>query len=311
MVRLARAVAVIIAVTLMAQFVLELVPGSLAESILGEAATPAAVAQLNSQLGADRPFFVRYFDWLGRAITGDLGISPVNRQDVWASILKALPVTIELVVLSMVLALGFAIGLGLLCARAPGSRLDRTIGGMTSSALAVPAFVAGPVLVWLFAIQFGWFPVIGWSKLSNGLGDNLHGALLPAVCIALPEYAVFQRLLRADMIATLSEDYIDAARGRGIRDISILLKHALRPSSVPLITIAGLSAGRLLGGTVVVETLFNLPGLGRLLTTSILGRDLIVVQGIVVVIAIMFVLINLCVDLAYGFVDPRVRVRQT
>jgi peptide/nickel transport system permease protein len=306
-----RALAVIFTVTVLTQFVLELVPGSLAEVILGESATPKAVKLLNHQLGADRPFFTRYFDWLGNAVQGDFGISPLTRERVGHAITQALPVTIELVVLATTIALTMAVAFALLAARAPDSRRDRFTGWISSSALAIPAFVAGPVLAWVFAIKVHWVPVTGWVPLSESVTENLRSAILPAICIALPEYAIYQRILRADLITTLGEDYIEAARARGIRERSILFRHAMRPASVPLITLVGLTVGRLLGGTVIVETLFTLPGLGRLLAMSILSRDLVMVQGIVVVVATMFVLINLTVDLTYGLIDPRIRIRRS
>ncbi|PXW24152.1 UNVERIFIED_CONTAM: binding-protein-dependent transport system inner membrane component, partial [Williamsia faeni] len=173
--------------------------------------------------------------------------------------------------------------------------------------LSVPAFIAGPILIYFFAIQLQIFPVLGWSDISEGLGPNLQSALLPAIAIALTEIASFHRLLRTDLIGTLGEDYIAAARAKGMSGTYVMFRHAFRPSSFSLITLAGMNLGRLIGGTVIVETLFGLPGLGQLIAASITTRDLIMVQGIVVFIAVVYVAINTIVDLSYGLIDPRIR----
>ncbi len=207
------------------------------------------------------------------------------------------------------MALALAVSTAFISARRPNGIVDRLFGGVTSAALSIPTFVLGPVLLYFLAVQNNIFPVTGWSPLSDGLGENLRTALLPAFCVALPEFAVFQRLFRGDLVATLDEDYIDAARARGIGEGRIMVRHAFRPASISLMTVTGISIGRLLGGTVIVESLFVLPGLGSLLQTSIVKRDLIMVQGIVVFVAVAYVVVNLVVDLLYGVVDPRIRAR--
>ncbi len=307
--KLGRAVLVVMGATMLTQWFLELAPGGVAASILGEAASPENVAQLNQELGLDRPFFVRYFEWAGNVLHGDLGRSPIDNRSVWDAITTALPVTLELVLLATVMALALAVSTAFISARRPNGIVDRLFGGVTSAALSIPTFVLGPVLLYFLAVQNNIFPVTGWSPLSDGLGENLRTALLPAFCVALPEFAVFQRLFRGDLVATLDEDYIDAARARGIGEGRIMVRHAFRPASISLMTVTGISIGRLLGGTVIVESLFVLPGLGSLLQTSIIKRDLIMVQGIVVFVAVAYVVVNLVVDLLYGVVDPRIRAR--
>ena len=173
--------------------------------------------------------------------------------------------------------------------------------------LAVPAFVAGPVLIYIFAVTLKIFPALGWVPLSEGLGPNLRSAFLPAVAAALVEIAAFHRVLRGDLIGTLREDYVAAARAKGLSRSYVMFRHAFRPSSFSLLTISGLSLARLIGGTVIVEVLFVLPGLGQLLAASVVQRDVITVQGIVVFIAVTFVIINMLVDIGYGVLDPRVR----
>ena len=307
--KVGRALLVVIAATMLTQFLLGLAPGGVSATILGEAGSPEAIAELDRELGLDRPFLVQYVDWAGGVVTGDLGRSPVDQREVWDAITTALPVTIELTVLATTMALVLAITTALWSARRPGGVVDRLMGALTSASLSVPTFVLGPVLLYFLAVQTNVFPVTGWNPLSEGLGANLETAFLPALCVAIPEFAVFQRLFRGDLVATLEEDYIDAARARGISEGRIMVRHAFRPASISLMTVTGISIGRLLGGTVVVEALFVLPGLGLLLQQSIIRRDLIVVQGIVAFIAVTYVTVNLVVDLLYGVVDPRIRAR--
>jgi peptide/nickel transport system permease protein len=307
--KVGRAVLVVVAATMLTQFLLGLAPGGVSSTILGEAGSPEAIAQLDHQLGLDRPFFVQYFNWAGKVVTGDLGRSPVDQRSVWDAITKALPVTLELALLATAIALVLAVSTAMWSARRPGGFVDRAMGAVTSASLSIPTFVLGPVLLYFLAVQTNVFPVTGWVPLSDGLGANLKTAILPALCVAIPEFAVFQRLFRGDLVATLEEDYIDAARARGISEGRIMVRHAFRPASISLMTVTGISIGRLLGGTVVVESLFVLPGLGQLLQQSIIKRDLVMVQGIVVFIAVTYVIVNLVVDLLYGVVDPRIRSR--
>ncbi|MCD4533638.1 ABC transporter permease [Nocardioides sp. cx-169] len=305
--RVIRALLVIFLVTIASLSLLDLAPGSAADAMLGEDATPETVAALNAELGLDDPLWQRYGDWLGGAVQGDLGTSPISRVPVSEAIVDRLPVTLEIAVLALLMALVLSVILAVAAASLPGSLLDRGIAGITSVLLAVPAFVAGPILIYFLAVQSGYFPVSGWTQLGDGLGENLRGAFLPAFAVALTEIAVFTRLLQSDLVGTLREDYVAAARAKGMTRAYVMFRHALRPSSFSLITVAGISLGRLIGGTVVVETLFGLPGLGQLVSTAIFGRDIITVQGIVVFVAVVYVGANTLVDISYGLLDPRVR----
>ena len=309
--RIGRGLLVVLLVSFAVVALMSLAPGSVAEVILGDTATPESIAALNAQLGLDQPFWAQYLDWLRNAAQGDLGTSPLTGQPVTEAIMQRLPVTLELAVLALLIALAVAVLLAVASAARPGGPVDRGIGVVSSVLLSVPAFIAGPVLIYLFALQLDLFPVIGWSDLGEGLGVNLHGALLPAISIALIEIAAFHRVLREDLIGTLREDFVGAARAKGMGPVYVMFRHALRPSSMSLITLAGINLGRLVGGTVIVESLFLLPGLGQLLTNSIISRDLVTVQGVVVFIAVLYVLINTVVDLCYRFVDPRVRKAAT
>lgn len=307
--KVGRAVLVVIAATMFTQWLFGLAPGGVAQTILGEASTPENVAVLEAELGLDRSFFVRYLDWFGSVLQGDLGVSPITNQQVFEQIVKALPVTLEIVALSIAISLSLALVTASIAARRPGGLVDRGLGVITSVSLSIPTFVLGPILLYFVAFRANLFPIVGWTRLSDGVADNLRSAILPAVCVAIPEFAVFQRLFRGDLVSTLQEDYIDAARARGVSEGRIMRVHAFRPASVSLVTVTGISIGRLLGGTVIVETLFSLPGIGQLLRNGIIQRDLIMVQGIVVFVALAYVFINLLVDVLYGVIDPRIRVR--
>ena len=305
--RFARGLLVVLAVTFMVILLMSLSPGSVAAVILGENATAEAIADLEREMGLDRPLFVQWFSWLGDAVTGDLGTSPVTFQEVTTAIVERLPVTLEIALLSLLMALAISVPLATIAARRPDSAVDRGINGLTSVFLSIPAFVAAPVLVYFLAVEAQIFPVTGWTPISEGLGENLRTAFLPALCVALIEVASFQRILRADLGSTLREDYVEAARAKGMSERYVLWRHAFRPSSFSLLTIAGISLGRLIGGTVIVEAFFSLPGLGQMVAVAVSSRDIITVQGVVAFVAAVYVLLNTLVDVGYGFLDPRVR----
>lgn len=305
--RVGRSLLVIFLVTVLAQLLLSLAPGSVAERILGEEATPESVAALNTELGLDQPIWKQYTDWLGGALQGDFGNSLMTGQSVSDAIFERLPVSLELSILGMGIAIVVAVSFAVMGASRPDSMLDKFLNSITSVFLSTPGFIAGPVLIYIFAVELGWFPVIGWNPMDQGLGMNLQTALLPALAIALQEIASLHRLLRADLLTTLGEDYIAAARAKGLSGTYVMFRHALRPSSFSLMTVLGINMGRLLGGTVIVESLFALPGVGQLLVSSISSRDVIMVQGVVTFIAIIYVVMNMLVDVSYGVIDPRIR----
>ncbi|MBC54701.1 MAG: peptide ABC transporter [Gammaproteobacteria bacterium] len=285
-----------------------LLPGDPAVMILGAGGvSPEAVAQLRLELGLDRPLLVRYFDWLGNALGGDLGRSPMTGQSVTDAILSRLPVTIQLGVMAILIALVLAIPLAMVSAYFAGSRLDRSISGVGFALMSVPGFMMAIFLILIFAVGLGWFPATGWVPLSVSPTANLRSAILPAMSLAMIELALYMRLLRTDLIDTLQQDYITLARAKGLPNWLILTRHALRPSSFSLMTVVGLQLGGVISGAIIVEEIFALPGVGRLLYQSILQRDLLMVQGIVLFIATAYVVVNFLVDLCYSLLDPRVR----
>ena len=305
---LLRLIATLFAVTFLTFLMVALLPGDPVDTILGTGPrAPGIEEQIREDLNLDDPFIVRYFAWLGDAVTGDLGTSYVTDQPVSDTIQSRLPVTAQLAFMSIFIAVVVAIPVGVLGAYKQGKWADTTTSAAVQVALSIPNFVFGIFLIWLFAVQLGWLPASNWSRLSDGVGDNLKTSILPALALALAQMALFSRLVRSDMMATLRENYILSARAKGLSDRYILFRHALRPSSLSLMTIVGISFGALLGGTVIIESLFAIPGLGFSLIAAINGRDILVIQGITVFIAAMFVIINTIVDLLYAVLDPRIR----
>lgn len=305
--QLVRLVVVLFCVTLLTFFIVNILPGDVAIVILGSLATPQDIAGLRADLGLDRPMLVRYFDWLGSALSGDLGRSYRNGEPVAQAILDRLPVSLQLMVMAQVVALGIAIPVALLSVRRPGGIFDRISASAAFGFLAMPNFMLGIVLIYLFSVTFDLLPATGFTPMSEGLWDNFESMILPSLTLGLIEWTVLMRVLRSDLLTTLKEDFILLARAKGLPPWRVLLQHALRPSSFTLITILGLNIGGLIGGAVIVEQIFALPGVGRLLLGGIFNRDLILVQGTVSFIAVGFVVINFLVDMLYAVLDPRVR----
>jgi peptide/nickel transport system permease protein len=305
--RLLQLVPVIILVSLGTAALVELLPGDPAIAILGENATPETIAAVREQLRLDDPFFTRYLSWLGDALQGDLGTSIRTDRPVTDEFLERLPVTLQLALMAQFFALILSIPLGIFAAYRAGRPSDRITSTMAFAFVSLPPFVLAVFLVALFAVRWEFFPVTGWERLSEDFGANFEHAFLPALTLALAELAVYTQLLRSDMVTTLEEDYILAARAKGLTTARILVRHALRPSSFSLLTLAGVNLGRLIGGTVVIEFFFSLPGVGQLIVQSIPNKDLPVIQGSVLILAVAYLLLNTAVDLSYSVLDPRVR----
>lgn len=363
-IRLFKLIVVLALVTVGTFFVIELVPGDPAVAILGQDATPERIAEIHTELGLDKPITERYVSWLSDTVSGDLGHSLVNPgQSVSDLIRQSLPVTAQIAILALLMALVISIPAALACAAKPDGMFDRAMMTLTSAVISVPGFLAALLLAYFFVFQravpkwailivglfaagalirnaivnrdggsaragpligalviagvatllFFWFPAFdrtGFIRITaeEGIRENLRSTFLPAFSLALAEIAVFTRLLRSDLIATLQEDFILSARATGVPSWRVLVLHALRPSSFSLITVAGVALGRLIGGTVIVETVFGIPGMGRLIVNSgVLNSDYTIVQGGVLVVATFYVLINAGVDGLYAVLDPRVR----
>ena len=304
-----RLVATLLVVSFLTFLLVNLLPGDAINALIPIEAQQDQeyVAQVRAEWGLDDPMLVRYGKWLGDAVRGDLGDSIVTSRAVSSEIAHRIPVTGELMIVTVIFSVLLAVPLGVMSAYREGSRLDQIISGGAQFALSVPGFVAGLLFIYVFAMKLGWFPATGWTRISNSISGNLMTVTLPALSLSVIEVAVYTRVVRSDLVTTLKEDYILSARSKGLRDGFILFRHALRPSSLTLITVVGLNIGLLLGGTVVVEFLFALPGLGKRLLDAIFQRDFMMVQGITVFVAMVYVVVNTLVDLVYLVVDPRIR----
>lgn len=306
--RLMRLLATLFAVTFLTFSMVSLLPGDPVDVILGQVErTPELEERVRSDLGLDRPFLERYGSWLGDSFQGDLGQSYITGQEVSQLIKDRVPVTAQLAFMAIVMAVIAAVPIGVLGAYKQGKWQDTLSSAAVQVALSIPNFITAIFFVWIFSVKLKWLPNSNWVRVEDGLVENLKRAIMPATALALTQMAIFSRLVRADMIATLQENYVLAARAKGLSDRYILMRHALRPSSLSLMTIIGINFGALLGGTVIIETLFAIPGLGFGLINAIFRRDILVIQGITVFVATVYVVINTIVDLLYTVIDPRIR----
>lgn len=308
-IRLVVLVAVLLAVSFLTFAMLNVLGGDPALAIVGaDNADPETVAAVRAELGLDKPFLTQYFDWVGGVVNGDLGRSYKTNQKVTEAIGERVPVTAEVGLLAIVMALVAAVPLAVLTAYRAGSKLDKGTSTATFGLLSIPNFLLAYWLGYFVSVRLGWLPRSGWTRLSEDPWGNLQTALLPALSLAMAEMAVYIRILRSDMIQTLQEDYLLMARSKGLTTKRILFRHALRPSTLSLMTVIGVQFGALIGGSIIVEQIFALPGMGSYLLNAIYERDYVVVQGVVLVIAASFVIVNFLVDVVYRALDPRISV---
>jgi peptide/nickel transport system permease protein len=305
--RIAYVLPVLIAVSLLTFLIASLLPGDLAYAMLGDQATPETVAALRHDMGLDQPVFWRYLHWLGGIVQGDFGRSFRTGESVLGAILARLPVSLELMLLAEVVSLAMAIPLAIQCAVRSGGGLDRFVTGLAFAKLSLPSFMVAIALIYVFAVELRLLPATGYVPFAEDHLGNLRAFVLPALTLAFAEWPVLMRVLRSDMIATLQENYIALAKAKGLRARRILLVHALKPSSLTLVTVTGINIGRLIGGAVIVESIFALPGIGRLLITAIYTRDFMIMQGVVLFVAAGYVFVNFLVDMLYALLDPRIR----
>jgi peptide/nickel transport system permease protein len=300
---------VLAAVAWLTFFLTYLIPGDAALAILGPEATKEQLDAFREAEGLNDPIFLRFFSWLWDLFRGDLGQSIKYGENVVTLIGQRIPVTIELALLAQTLALLIAIPLAAFSAYRSGKALDRLVSSGSFVLLSLPNFIFGLLFVYIFSIQLGWLPSSGFVSLSESVGENLKSMIMPTIVAAVGPIAVYTRVLRSDMVSTLSENFILLARSQGVPPFRILFRYALRPSALGLVTLIGLNFGVLLGGAVVVEQLYALPGLGSLLVGSVAAKDFAVVQGITLLIASIYVLLNFFVDRIYTLIDPRIRIQ--
>lgn len=287
----------------------DLAPGDIAVEILGPDRPAEEYQELRAELGLDQPTVDRFRTWIGDAVRGDLGSSAIPPHvGVTTKVSKALPVSLQLTVISILLSLAVAVPLAMVCAHRPGGRLDRIVNGSAFAMLSIPNFIAGLLLILIFVKTMGWLPRSEWIRPSNGgWVKNLRHSALPTLTICLGQIPIFLRTLRSDLVATMAEDFVLSARSRGTPPLRLLVTEALRPSLFSLITVLGVVIGTTMGSAVVVEQLFGLPGLGSEIVSAARRGDVTVLQGGVLVIAIIYVVVNAAVDLLYSITDPRVR----
>ena len=305
-----RVLATIPVVLMVALFVFSLLyiaPGDPAAIIAGDQATPADVDRIRESLGLDRPFLVRFFEWLWHVVQGDLGTSIFTNLPVSHMIAQRIEPTLSLMTLTLILSLSTAIPIGVIAAWKHGTILDRTVMTLAVFGYSTPVFVVGYVLAYIFALQLDWLPVQGFTSISQGLFPFLRNLILPAVALGLIYMALIARITRATMLDVLSQDYVPTAKAKGVAQKGILFVHALKNAAVPIITIVGIGFATLIGGSVVTESVFAIPGLGRLTVDAILRRDYPVIQGVILLFSFIYVAVNLAVDLLYTVFDPRIR----
>lgn len=289
--------------------VMSILPGDPATVMLGTQATPEAAEALRHELGLDRPLVIQYVDWLAGAATGDLGVSFFSGQEIAPQIRARLAVTIPLAMLGILFTTLLAFPAGVYSAARHRRLGDSVVSTLSQVGLAVPAFWAGLLFVSVFAVGRGWFPASGFPGWSNDWWGSIHSLVLPALSLALVQGAILTRYVRSAVLDTLREDFIRTARAKGLTRVGALWRHGLRNAAIPVLTVLGLQFAALLAGTVVIESVFVLPGLGSMLLQAITRRDLFLVQGGALVIVTFILAVNLLVDLVYQFVDPRVRTR--
>jgi peptide/nickel transport system permease protein len=286
---------------------LYLAPGDPAAIIAGDQATPADVERIRASLGLDRPFLVRFGEWFWHVLHGDLGVSIFTNLPVSHMIAQRIEPTVSLMLLTLTFAICFAVPMGVLAAWKQGQWIDRLVMVVAVLGFSVPVFVVGYVLAYTFALELDWFPVQGYTPISEGIGPWISNLALPTIALGSAFIALLARITRATMLEVLSQDYVRTARAKGVDQKSILFVHGLKNAAVPIVTIIGLGFAGLIGGAVVTESVFAIPGVGRLVVDAILRRDYPVIQGVVLMFSFVYVIVNLGVDLLYTVFDPRIR----
>ena len=305
--RIAATVPVMLIVAVLVFLMLRLTPGDPAAIIAGDNANDEQIAAIRTRLGLDAPIVVQFVQWLGNLLRGDFGESFYFKRTVAELILGRVEPTLALSVTTIILAVAIAVPLGVLAAYKRGTLIDKIVMGFSVLGFSVPVFVIGYLLIYLFAIKLNWLPVQGYQRIGDGFGGFLQRILLPSLTLSVIYIALIARMTRASVIDVLEEDYIRTARAKGQSELKVLFTHALRNASVPIVTVIGLGVALLIGGVVVTESVFTIPGLGRLTVDAVLARDFPTIQALILLFSLVYVLINLAVDIVYTVLDPRIR----
>jgi peptide/nickel transport system permease protein len=307
--RLVAVIPVLLLVTAGVFLLIHLTPGNPIDAMMAESADPSVKAELTRQLGLDQPIHVQYLRWMGRLLQGDLGRSIRNNQPVVEDVGRRLRPSLELALLSMLIALVVAFPLGMLSAARRNTVADGASTAFALIGICMPNFLIALLLIFLFGVTLRWLPVSGYTDPLEDPVNGLRSLVLPAITLGLALAAVITRTLRSSLLEALSEDYVRTARAKGVSEGSILRRHALKNGLIPVVTVLGLQLGGLIGGAVITEYVFALPGVGRLVVDAVFARDYPLVQGVVLLIAVGYIVSNLVVDLIYGWLDPRIRYR--
>jgi peptide/nickel transport system permease protein len=305
--RLIATIPVMLVVAVSVFLLLHLTPGDPAAVLAGDNATSDQVSQIRARLGLDQPLWWQFGTWLWALMQGDLGESLFWGQPVMSLVLERAEPTLCLALTTTILAVIIAVSLGVLAAWRAGSLTDRLVMGFAVLGFSVPVFVVGYVLIFVFAIEWRWLPVQGYAPLREGLGPWAERLVLPSVALGLAYVALIARITRASMLEVLAEDYVRTAQAKGVSTRPMLMRHALKNAAVPIVTVVGIGVALLIGGVVITETVFNIPGVGRLVVDAIQRRDYPIIQGVILIFSAVYVVVNLLVDISYTFFDPRIR----
>ena len=307
--RILAAIPVMGFVALIVFLLLRLTPGDPAAILAGDAATPEQIARIRAQMGLDDPLWVQFFSWVGGMLRGDFGVSLLSGTPVLNMIASRMEPTISLAITTITLSVIIAVPLGVIAAWKQGTLIDRFVMILSVVGFSVPVFVIGYVFISFFAMELRWFPVQGFRSITQGLGPFLERITLPTLTLTLLYVALIARITRTSMLEILNEDYIRTAHAKGLSERRVLMRHALRNCSVPIITVIGIGFALIISGVVVTESVFNLPGLGRLTVDAVLARDYPVIQAVILLASLIYVVVNLLIDIAYVLLDPRIRYR--
>jgi peptide/nickel transport system permease protein len=305
--RILAAIPVMGVVALVVFLLLRLTPGDPAAILAGDNASPEQLERIRASLGLNEPLYTQFFSWVGKLLHGDLGVSLISQVPVLQMINQRIEPTLSVAISTIVFSILVAVPLGIIAAWKHGTWIDRFVMGLSVIGFSVPVFVIGYVLIQIFAIELRWFPVQGFRSLSRGFGPYFERLVLPTLALSFIYIALIARMTRAAMLDVLGEDYVRTARAKGITESRVLLRHALRNAAVPVITVIGTGFALLISGVVVTESVFNLPGIGRLTVDAVLARDYPVIQGMILLTSGIYVAVNLLIDVAYTILDPRIR----
>lgn len=298
---------VLLILSILCFFLLHSLPGNPVLTILGDEATQEEITQLTQELGLDRPLPMQYFSWLGGVVQGDFGRSIIYREDVKDMIVKRLPPTIHIGILAFIISLLIGVPMGVIAAVKRGGWVDGFITTTANFAMAIPNFWLGILGIYFFSLKLGWLPVQGYVSPSVDFWASTKSVLMPSLVLGLSSMAIIARQARSSMLEIIRQDYIRTARSKGMKSKVIIVKHALRNAIIPVVTIAGLMLPNIVGGSVIIEQVFNINGLGRLMLQAVFNQDIVVVQACLILIAFVTTISNLLVDISYGYIDPRIR----